>query len=437
MPASFFGTICVVSLHSPFKPYEMKFIFKTFAICIAVLGIAAAPLPAQSKAETKLYNSALAKGDLKTANKFLAKFPNSVYAPKVTRLRDSITFAKIDNNDVNGYIAFLEQNPKSYFAQAANKRIEELNTSSITDTQAMEIALGAGFAKEEIATVKGVKNLNREHVAVIVAPQAGTSEYRIVLLAQENGNWKETSSLKEQVYTNDYALKEFKAGDDIKAVTINGVQHLYFTYVNSSSDIEPRSRMANNDCEMAFNLYSLADNSVYNVLFSGKMENGIIYGSSMDSAQGGMMATPQQTYLIRAMAAKENLKPFEEERFMAQELIKWWYSNNPQNAKNIAFGIIPDNSPLLALFNQDKNKEKVGNYTVALLEKIFGNTMIIVRNNENGQHSLAMCQPTPLNDKDLELSTFYGEKGNILVLYYFKGKNTVKKRLNLSSKRLY
>jgi hypothetical protein len=37
----------------------------------------------------------------------------------------------------------------------------------------------------------------------------------------------------------------------------------------------------------------------------------------------------------------------------------------------------------------------------------------------------------------LELSTFYGEKGNILVLYYFKGKNTLKKRLNLSSKRLY
>lgn len=411
--------------------------FFIVAISALIASSAATTAIAQSKSENKLYNTAVAKNDLKTANKFLAKFPNSVYAPKITRMRDSINFSKLDTNDVTDYITFLEQYPKSYFAQVANKKIEELNTSSITDTQAMEIALGAGFAKEEIAAVKGVKNLNREHVAVIVAPQAGTSEYRIVLLAQENGNWKETSSLKEQVYTNDYALKEFKAGDDIKAVTINGVQHLYFTYVNSSSDIDPRSRMANNDCEMAFNLYSLADNSVYNVLFSGKMENGIIYGSSMDSAQGGMMATPQQTYLIRAMAAKENLKPFEEERFMAQELIKWWYSNNPQNAKNIAFGIIPDNSPLLVLFNQDKNKEKVGNYTVALLEKIFGNTIIIVRNNENGQHSLAMCQPTPLNDKDLELSTFYGEKGNILVLYYFKGKNTLKKRLNLSSKRLY
>lgn len=408
----------------------------TVAISALVTTVYTTTATAQSKAETKLYNSAIAKNDLKTANKFLAKYPNSVYAPKITRLRDSINFSKLDANDVTAYISFLEQNPKSYFAAAATSKIEELNTSSITDSQALEIALGAGFSKENIAA-KGVKNLNKEYVAVIVAPQEGTSAYKIILLAQNNGTWEEAKSLQEQVYTNDYALKEFKIGEEIKTITINGAQHLYFTYVNSSSDIDTRSRMANNDCEMAFNLYSLADNSVYNVLFSGKMEDGIIFGSSMDSAQGGMMATPQQTYLIRAMAAQENLKPFEEERFMAQELIKWWYSNNPQNAKNIAFGIIPDNSPLLTLFNQDKNKERVGNYTVALLENIFNNTIIIVRNNENGQHSLAMCQPAPQNDKDLELSTFYGEKGNILVLYYFKGKNTLKKRLNLSSKRLY
>lgn len=407
------------------------------ATSVLIASFAATAAMAQSKSENKLYNTAVAKNDLKTANKFLAKYPNSVYAPKITRMRDSIVFSKLDANDVTCFIKFIEQNPKSYFANEANSRIEQLNTSSITDTQAMEIAMGAGFSKEDIAAVKGIKNLNKEHVAAVFAPQENTSSYKIVLLAQNNGTWEEVSSLQEQVYTNDYALKDFKIGNDIKAVTINGVQHLYFTYVNSSSEIDPRSKMANNDCEMAFNLYSLADNSVYNVLFSGKMENGIIYGSSMDSAQGGMMATPQQTYLIKAMAAKENLKPFEEERFMAQELIKWWYSNNPQNAKNISFGIIPDNSPLITLFSRDKNKERVGNYTVALLENIFENTIIIVRNNENGQHSLAMCQPTPKNNKDLELNTFYGEKGNILVLYYFKGKNTLKKRLNLSSKKLY
>lgn len=399
--------------------------------------LASVSMQAQSKAETKLYNTAMAKKDIKSANKFLAKFPNSAYAPKIARLRDSITFSKINANDVNGYVEFLKQNPKSYFAKAANSRIEELNTSSISDAHAIEIALAAGFEKGEIAAAKGIKNLNKEHVAVIVEPKEGTSAYGIILLAQDNSNWKEAFSLQEQIYTNDYSLKNFKIEDDIKAVTIAGAQHLYFSYTNSSSDIDARSRIANNDCEMVFNLYSLADNSVYNVLFSGKIEDGTIYGSSMDSAQGGVMATPQQTYLIRAMAAKKNLKPFEKERFQAQELIKWWYSNNPQGAKNIAFGIIPENSPLIGLAEKGKDRERVGNYTVTMLQNVCNNTIVVVQNHENGQYSIAMCQPMPQNDKELELNTFYGEKGNILALYYFKGKSSIKKRLNLSSKKLY
>ena len=89
------------------------------------------------------------------------------------------------------------------------------------------------------------------------------------------------------------------------------------------------------------------------------------------------------------------------------------------------------------MFSQCKDKEKIGNYTVALLENIFGNTIIMVLNNQSKQYSLAMCQPTPQSDKDLELNTFYGEKNDILSLYYFKGKTSVKKRLNLISKRLY
>ena len=72
-----------------------------------------------------------------------------------------------------------------------------------------------------------------------------------------------------------------------------------------------------------------------------------------------------------------------------------------------------------------------------MLQNVCSNTIVVVRNNESGQYSLAMCQPTPENDNELELNTFYGEKGNILALYYFKGKSSIKKRLNLASKKLY
>ena len=181
---------------------------------------------AQSKAETKLYNTVMAKKDLKNANKFLTKFPSSQYKPAVQRLKDSIIFYKLDANDVKGYISFVSENPKSFFTSAANARIEELNRSSITPEQALEGAMAAGLAKEEIASATGIKNMNKEHIAVIMAPKAGTTSYTIALLAQNNGAWEIAGKLEEQVYTNDYDLKDFALGKDSKAVTINGMQYL-------------------------------------------------------------------------------------------------------------------------------------------------------------------------------------------------------------------
>ncbi len=391
----------------------------------------------QSKGETKLYNTVLAKKDLKNAKKFLSKYPSSVYAPKVQRLKDSIVFNNLDKNNVKDYISFLASNPKSFFASAANAHIAEMNKSFITAEQAMEGALSAGLGKEEIAATVGIKNMNQEHIAVILAPKAGTTAYTLALLAQNSGSWEIAKQIEETVYTNDYNLKEFNLLKDAQPVTINGMQYLYFCYTNSSKEIDPRSKIHNNDCEVVLNLYSLEDNTIYNILYSGKTQDGIIYGSSMDAEQAGATATEQQKYLIDALSAMENLKPYEQERFQIQELIQWWYKNNPKNAKEVSFGIIPDSSPVINLFNQSKDREKVGNYTVAMLENIFNNTIVVVLNNQTKQYSLAMCQPTPSSDKDLELNTFYGEKGNILALYYFKGKTSVKKRINLLSKKIY
>ena len=434
-----FGTICVVYLQHLTENKMKKGKILATAAMAALIAISplAGGAKAQSKAETKLYKTVMTKRDLKNANKFLSKFPESQYKSTVQKIKDSIVFYSLNSNDVKGYISFVASNPKSFYTGAANTRIQELNTSSISPEQALEGAVAAGFPKEEIAFAAGVKNMNQEHIAVILAPKAGTTAYTIALLVQNNGNWESAGKVEEQVYTNDYALKDFTLGKDAKAVTINGMQYLYYSYANSTTDVDPRSRIHNNDSELVLNLYSLEDNTVYNILFSGKTQDGILYGSSMDAEQAGAGATEQQAFLISQMNGMENLKPYEEERFQAQELIKWWYNNNPQGSKDLAFGIIPDNSPLIPMFSQCKDKEKIGNYTVALLENIFGNTIIMVLNNQSKQYSLAMCQPTPQSDKDLELNTFYGEKNGILSLYYFKGKTSVKKRLNLISKRLY
>ena len=415
----------------------MKTIFKTLAICATIWGIASADALAQSKAETKLYNTVMTKRDLKNANKFLNKFPSSQYAPAVQKVKDSIVFYGLDKNDVTAYITFLNNNPKSFYASAANARIVELNTSTISAEQALEAAAAAGLQKEAIAAAAGVKNRNNEYVAVLAAPAASSKNFKLILLSNSNGAWSISDEISENVYTNDYDLNEFALKEALKPVTIKGLQYLYFGYTNSSSHVDKRSNIANNDCELVLNLYSMDDKTVYNILYSGKTQDGILYGNSMDAEQAGAGATEQQAYLIGQLDQIDYLKPYEAERFMAQDLIQWWYKNNPANSKDVAFGLIPQNSPIIDLFSKSKDKEKVGNFTVALLEHVFGNTIIVVLNNESKQYSLAMCQATPKSDKDLELNTFYGEKGNILALYYFKGKTSVKKRLNLMSKKLY
>lgn len=412
---------------------------KTFGATLAIAALAATlsattPLSAQTKAETKLYNTTLAKGDLKSANKFLAKFPQSAYVPKIQRLKDSIVFNSIKGDDVLEYIAFAQQNPNSHFRKAADEKIEQLNKSALSDSQAMEIALQGGLEKKRILSATGVKNRNKENVITVLASENGM--YQLVTLTQNNGSWEKGNHIEEPVYTNDQELEKFTLLPDCKAVTINGAQHLYFAYTNSSTKSDPNSNIPNNNCELAVNLYSMDDNSIYNALYSGKMENGTLYGSTMESAQGGIMANPQQTYLMRQLAGMENLKPYDKELFRTQETIQWWYENNPQNSGNLQFGIIPDNSELVQKFKDAKGKEEVGQYTAAMFDIMY-NTVIVVYNKADKIYSLALCNKIPVSKDDTELGTFYGEKGNTLVLYYYKGKTSIKKRLNLGSKRMY
>ena len=68
---------------------------KTVKIIIAA-ALLAIPLSlgAQTKAETSLYGKTVKKFSIKAADKFLKKYPNSVYAPKVLHLKDSVMMAE-------------------------------------------------------------------------------------------------------------------------------------------------------------------------------------------------------------------------------------------------------------------------------------------------------------------------------------------------------
>ena len=65
------------------KQYRTVFLIIIASLCFT-------PLLAQKKGETKLFKNTIAKGDTTSFNKFLAKYPNSVYAPTIQAKKDSL-----------------------------------------------------------------------------------------------------------------------------------------------------------------------------------------------------------------------------------------------------------------------------------------------------------------------------------------------------------
>ena len=94
----------------------------------------------QSKAETSQYAKLLKKPTVKAAEKFMDKFPESAYAPKVLRLRDSLLFYALDPEDAKGVKTFVKEHPESPFRELAEARIKQHNTSPLTHEEALSKA---------------------------------------------------------------------------------------------------------------------------------------------------------------------------------------------------------------------------------------------------------------------------------------------------------
>ena len=64
--------------------------FTLYMLAAALLLCAGLPASAQSKKETKLYEKTLQTRTAAAYNKFLKKFPSSVYAPEISAMRDTL-----------------------------------------------------------------------------------------------------------------------------------------------------------------------------------------------------------------------------------------------------------------------------------------------------------------------------------------------------------
>lgn len=375
---------------------------------------------AQKKSETKLYKAVIAKGDTLSFNKFLAKYPKSVYAPSIAAKKDSLI------KSYNTTIYSIEQ-ANSFFKEAV-----------LAATNANAVA-----GKDFIALPHRKNNI--EYITGIVAPEADSPyTFKTVKLKQECGAWSTVSEKTVPRYIQDDELELFafvplksieRKGAEIERVTVGPEDFLKFNYINYTNATDSRSKWQNNNAELVSNMVSLSDGTVYNAMFSGEICSQTLYGSCKDAIQGGMLATSQINYLVREFASHPALAPANKERELTKEAINWWYENNPQGKTTLDFGVLEKEHPIVKAFLADKYKESSANNTAAFFN-IMETTVLCVYNKNTGQYLLVWCEPQVKESKNAkELNTIYFEKGNTIVLYYYQGNRTFKERINLGTRQ--
>ena len=402
----------------------MNLFYKFLTPCIACL-ILAAPASAQKKSETKLFNNVMAKGDTISFNKFLTKYPNSVYAGKVKAKKDSLI--RLYNTT-----HYTQQQTNSFFS-----------------TIAAELLPANAVAGKDFIAYSQRKN-NVEYILGVIAPH-NNRNLNIVKYQETNGSWQCINSKEESIYIQDDNLNKFafipSEKENIKfndpapysgtftEVTVKGEKYLLFNYINYSEGVDPRSQWQNTDIELISNLLSLSGENLFNTMYNGELVNGSIHGSCTDSAQGGVMGTPQINYLVAYLAGVEILQPANKERDSIKEAIKWWYKNNPAGKKSLNFGVLEKDHPIVKKFLESKNIERSANNSADFFD-IMQTTVLCAYNNTTGQYLLVWCEPQAKDPKkDKTLSSLYFEKGNTIVLYYYHGKKTSKERINLGTRQ--
>ncbi len=390
----------------------MKYSVKLLGVASLILfTLSAGQSMAQKKSETKLFKSVMAKEDTVSLNKFLAKYPKSVYATGVQAKKDSL---------IKSY------NTTIYSADQANSLFKSATGLN-----------GQAAAGKEFIACSQRKN-NVEYLTGIIAPANGENDIRIVKCMQTGSDWQIITDRKESRYIQDDNLTSFAFTDTaFREVEIQGEKYLHFNYVNYATGTDLRSKWQNNDIELITNLLSFSGENLFNTMYSGERVDNEIFGSCSDSAQGGILATPQINYLVGYLAGLDFLKPANKERDLTREAIKWWYKNNPVGAKTLNFGVLDESHPIIQKFLQSKTIERSANNKADFFD-IMGTTVLCAYNNSTKQYLLVWCEPQPQNPKkEKDLGNLYFEKGNTIVLYYFEGSKTSKERINLGTRQKY
>lgn len=406
----------------------MKTIYR-IALCLILVSIVTVSF-AQSRSETKAYNKAVKKSTLKLYDKFLTKYPESVYLQTIMFKRDSILFYQLDTTTIKAYEGFIESYPNSQFVANADSIIDLMNTSQLTK-QEVACAISQNLNEElknKHHCAVSLKIDNVEHIFCLSLDSKFRENRDLILysLKADGQEWKVDTALFQEVYFQRGSHNMLRLTDSLSIVELKGNRYLHFDYELSSDKKDY--------VEYVGNLVDIKHNSLYSAMFAGRKFGDIIEGESMDGAQ--VYGTTEMGYLLSSLNTMPNLKRISKECLLADQAIEWWYTENANARSSIKFGLLPEDNLLVKEFKKSKYVEYSQRNNVAIMD-VRGYTVLCAYNKSSKEYSLVWCEALPKDKKkDKILNSIYFENSNSLVLYYYQGRRTFKVRVNLATKRV-
>ena len=354
------------------------------AVALGLLVMSAKPLAAQSRSETNLYKKTVKSATVKAADKFLKKYPSSVYSAKVQQMKDSLL-----------YMDFVQK-----------------NVSLISHEEALSVAEGALDAI-------GWKKDGKEHVLAL------EKDFTLRVLSPA-GALEETRQL--QPYTMEEAPVSPALVVPMEILTPFGGQRqvIHFSYRNGNT-------------EFVEALYQPEEDLLHQALFYGTAQpDGSIEGQSPEMMEG-VVQTAEVSWLANRLRENTSLVQLSKADLLTDTAIQWWLKKNPKaetTATKLTFGSLDPESSLVAAFKKAP-KEKGKNANAAQFN-LRGYTVVCIQNRTSGDYTLIWCEPICKNKKtDKYLDLIYFEKdGTTLDMIYYKAKTTFKLKISLPSQAL-
>ena len=364
---------------------------------------------AQSRAEKSQYGKIVKKPTVKAAEKFLDKYPASVYAPKVLRIRDSLVFFALNPEDAAGVLAFVNDYPDSPFRERAEERIVLHNTSKISAEEALAQA-------GDCLSAIGWRKDNVDHILAL------DKDLSLRILSPE-GELLETRTLP--VYTLSGLPVRNLAMPMELIRPLGNRSYIHFGYWNGDGS------------EYVEALYLPEQDLLSQVLFYGNvMEDGRIEGQSPETIEG-LTLSAETAWLAARLKENPALVPLSNADYLSDTAFRWWQERNPKagtaSSVKLSFGKLDPESSLAEAY-KNASKEKGKSYHVAKVT-LRGYTAIVAAPRSGGEYLLVWCEPVT---KGKQFRTYYFESdGIILDLVFYQGKSMYKLKISMANQNLH